>query len=113
MAAHIAKAAREKGRISLFVVDRIALADNAIETMKRAGQKTSILRGEDSHMVDGHDVIVASIQTLHTRRYLPDADLLIIDEVHVLHKAHASLLERGRRKTSVTNNDSQIHLKGS
>ena len=93
-AAHIAKSAREKGHITLFIVDRITLADNAIETMERAGLKTSILRGADTYVVEGHDVIVASIQTLHRRRYLPDADLLIIDEIHILHKAHARLLER-------------------
>lgn len=92
-AASIAKSAREKGNLTLFIVDRIALADQAVETMTRIGLTTSVLRGEDSRIVAGHDVIVASIQTL-ARRRVPDAGLLIVDEVHVLHKAHAALLER-------------------
>ena len=92
-AAGIALLARKKGRIALFIVDRIAIADQAVETMHRVGLRPSVLRGEDSRIIAGHDVIVASIQTL-ARRRIPDADLLIIDEAHVLHQAHANLLDR-------------------
>ena len=93
-AAHLARLARERGRVTLFIVDRIALADNAIEKLSAAGLNVSVVRGDESMTVMNHDVIVASIQSLHRRRYLPDADLLVIDEAHVLHKAHARLLER-------------------
>ncbi len=92
-AAAIVASAREKGKIAAFIVDRIALADQAIETMYRTGLVSSVLRGEDSRIIAGHDVIVASIQTL-SRRRVPDVDLLVIDEAHVLHKAHADLLQR-------------------
>ncbi|MGE0483493.1 MAG: DEAD/DEAH box helicase [Gammaproteobacteria bacterium] len=92
-AAHIADCARRNGNLPLFIVDRIALADQAVETMVRAGLRTSLLRGAESRMVTGHDVVVASIQTL-ARRKLPDASLLLIDECHILYRAHARLLER-------------------
>lgn len=92
-AATIVRSARERGKVSLFIVDRIALAEQAVETMMRLGLSVSVLRGEDSRIIAGHDVIVASIQTL-ARRRLPDAGLLLVDECHVMHKTHAALLER-------------------
>ncbi|HMM74880.1 MAG TPA: DEAD/DEAH box helicase [Gammaproteobacteria bacterium] len=92
-AATIVRNARERGTVSMFIVDRIALADQAAETFVRMGLSVSVLRGEDSRIIAGHDVVVASIQTL-ARRRLPDAGLLLIDECHVMHKAHAALLER-------------------
>tara|TARA_R110002096_G_scaffold226108_1_gene415402 strand:+ start:2347 stop:3711 length:1365 start_codon:yes stop_codon:yes gene_type:complete len=93
-AAQIAISAREKGNVALFLVDRIALADQAVETMRRVGLTTSVIRGAETDIVSGHDVIVASIQTLNRRRHLPDANLLIVDECHILHRAHANILER-------------------
>lgn len=93
-AAQIAISAREKGNVALFLVDRIALADQAVETMRRVGLTTSVIRGAETDIVAGHDVIVASIQTLNRRRHLPDANLLIVDECHILHRAHANILQR-------------------
>lgn len=93
-AATIVRNARERGKVSLFIVDRIALADQAVETFVRMGLSVSVLRGEDSRIVAGHDVIVASIQTLARRRLPLDAGLILVDEAHVMHKAHAALLER-------------------
>lgn len=91
---HLVLGARRKGTASCLIVDRIPLARQAIETMQRLGLTVSVLRGEDSRIVAGHDVIVASIQTLAHRRMPLDVGLILIDEVHVMHKAHAALLER-------------------
>ena len=92
-AASVASSAKAKGNLTLFIVDRIELAAQAAETMESLGLTVSILQGENTKIVAGHDVVVASIQTL-VRRRLPDARLIIIDEAHVLHQAHIKLLER-------------------
>ncbi|MBI4696360.1 MAG: DEAD/DEAH box helicase [Gammaproteobacteria bacterium] len=91
-AAHIALAARDRGRLTAFIVDRIELAAQAAETMRAVGLRCSVLQGANSQMESEHEVLVGSIQTI-ARRGLPDPGLLIIDEAHVLHRAHADLLE--------------------
>ncbi|MBI2801865.1 MAG: DEAD/DEAH box helicase family protein [Gammaproteobacteria bacterium] len=92
-AASVALSAKAKGNVTPFIVDRIELAAQAADTMQRVGLTVSIMQGENTNMVTGHGVIVASIQTLARRRF-PDARLIVIDEAHVLHQAHIKLLER-------------------
>ena len=92
-AASVALSAKAKGNVALFVVDRIELAAQAAETMQRVGLTVSIMQGENTCIVPDHDVVVASIQTL-SRRRPPDARLVIIDECHILHRAHVNLIER-------------------
>ncbi len=92
-AASVALSAKAKGNVVLFIVDRIELASQAAETFERVGLTVSIMQGENTRIEPGHDVIVASIQTL-ARRRLPEAGLIVIDEVHILHRAHIALLDR-------------------
>ena len=92
-AASVALSAKAKGNLTLFIVDRIELATQAAETMERLGLTVSIMQGENTKIVAGHDVVVGSIQTL-VRRRLPDARLIVIDECHIMHRAHAALLDR-------------------
>ena len=93
VAAHIALAARDRGHRALFIVDRIELVSQAARTFNAMGLSVGILRGEDTCFSESDDVIVASIQTIAKRRAPDWVRLVIIDECHILHKAHIRLME--------------------
>jgi superfamily II DNA or RNA helicase len=93
VASHIAKAAAEKERRALFIVDRIELVGQAVNTFAAVGLTVGILRGEDTCFTEQDDIIVASIQTIAARRAPDWVDLVMIDECHILHREHIRLMD--------------------
>lgn len=92
LAANIIHEVAEAGNHSLFVVDRIELVQQAAATLQRMGLQVGILQGENTDMRNGDEVTVASIQTIRAR-VAPFANFIVIDECHILHKAHIQLMK--------------------
>lgn len=76
----IAKATA-KGRKTVFVANRKQLIRQTSEVLTRYGIAHGILQAENTRSLDAK-VIVASIDTVHTRGLPDDVGLLIIDECH-------------------------------
>ena len=81
-----------RGEHSLFVVDRVELVFHAVETLQRLGLQVGVLQGENTDMRPADEVTVGSIQTIRSRG-VGFANFIVIDEVHILHRAHIQLLK--------------------
>ena len=90
-AAEIIRGLAATGRRSLFIVDRIELIDQAASTLQKLGLAIGVLQGSRTCLHPDDEVIVASIQTIRARR-APVAEFIVIDEAHILHKAHIELM---------------------
>ena len=93
VASHAIHAAAQKGRTSMFIVDRIELVGQAARTLTDIGLKVGTFQGDNTFLHDDDEVVVASIQTIKARS-APPAGFVIIDESHILHKAHIDLMNR-------------------
>ncbi len=91
-AGEMVRRAAERGHRSLFIVDRIELAGQAVRHLQSLGLPTGLMQGENTFYSDSDAVIVASIQTLARRGVPNSVQLIVIDEAHILHKAHLSAL---------------------
>lgn len=94
VAAHLAMSAVQKGKKVLFIVDRVELVAQAARTFSELGLQVGILQGENTAFTRHDDVIVASIQTIRARRPPDWVHAVLIDECHILHRAHTKLMER-------------------
>jgi DNA repair protein RadD len=92
-ASQIIQAHAESGEHSVFIVDRVPLVEQAVKTLKRMGLQAGILQGENTRMRYDDQVTVASIQTIR-RRGMRFASFIVIDEAHILHRAHIELIEQ-------------------
>ncbi len=93
VASEIIDCALEKGKSSIFIVDRISLINQVSERLDEENIRHGIIQGNHPRSDPNALVQVASIQTLAMRR-VPHFDLGIIDECHVLHKTHKTIMER-------------------
>ena len=95
IAAAMIRSATDKKKKSLFIVDRIVLIEQSVKHLAAVGLKVGILQGNNTRLDDSDNVTVASIQTIANRK-IPLADFVIIDEIHLLRKAHINLIESWR-----------------
>lgn len=79
IAAEIMRLAREKNKKTLFIAHRQELIYQAHSRFASIGIDAGIIMA--GHQMNGHDIHVASIQTL-IRREPPRADIIFIDECH-------------------------------
>ena len=91
-ASQIIRKHAERGEHSLFIVDRVELVHQAADTLHRMGLQVGILQGENTDMRPTDEATVASIQTIRSRG-VGFSHFIVIDECHVLHKAHIELLK--------------------
>ncbi|NEV64138.1 DEAD/DEAH box helicase [Thiorhodococcus minor] len=94
VAAHLALSAVQKGKRVLFIVDRIELVGQSVRTFNALGLQVGILQGENTDYSREDDIIVASIQTIRSRSAPDWVQLILVDECHILHRAHIALMER-------------------
>jgi len=86
IAAAIIEMARAKGKRVLFCVPALELINQTVDRFARNGILDVGVIQAQHELTDGRQPIqVCSVQTL-ARRQIPDADLVIIDEVHVMFK---------------------------
>jgi superfamily II DNA or RNA helicase len=91
VATSLIRGAYEKGKKAYFICDRIELIEQAAAHFDRADIPLGVCQADHDRTDRTHRVQVASIQTMAKRMCIP-ADLYIIDEVHVFHKAHIKLM---------------------
>lgn len=91
VAAEIIRLARGKDKKSLFIAHRQELIYQAHSRFADIGMDAGIIMA--GHKANGHDIHVASIQTL-IRREHPPADIIFIDECHrIAGKSYATVLD--------------------
>jgi superfamily II DNA or RNA helicase len=82
LASHVLKLAREKGNRVCFCVPAIDLIDQTLESFWQDGLgDIGVIQSDHVETDWSRPVQIASVQTLARRTY-PDAQLVIIDEVH-------------------------------
>lgn len=87
-AAAIIRSALGRGRRIIFTVPALSLIEQTIESFKRDGiHDIGVIQGIHELTDKSQPVQICSVQTL-SRRFIPDADLVIIDEAHVLYKLY-------------------------
>ncbi|MFV1977345.1 MAG: DEAD/DEAH box helicase [Candidatus Scalindua sp.] len=91
IATSIIRDAVNKGLVPIFVVNQIQLVKQAAKHLIAEGLTISVIQGENTFRNDDHNAIVASIQSLKSRRY-PDVDLIILDEIHIFYEEHENLI---------------------
>jgi superfamily II DNA or RNA helicase len=98
VAAYLADECNQKGRRLVFVVDRVALIEQTSETFDKYGIPHGVIQAQHWRYRPWERIQVASIQTLARRKW-PDADLIVVDECHGIHKAVVDRI--GKRDTVV------------
>lgn len=89
MAATIVEGAQRKGNRMCFVVSSISLVDQTVESFYSEGIRGIGVIQANHQMTDwSQPVQVASIQTLLKRDKWPEAQVVVIDEAHVLFEGH-------------------------
>jgi len=95
LAAAIAEGARRKNNKLVFVVPSIDLIDQTVEHFYAEDIRDIGVIQANHQMTDWSKPIqVASIQTIRSRGKYPEAAVVIIDEVHQLHKEHIKWIGR-------------------
>lgn len=86
LAASIVKSALDRGRKVTFVTPALSLVDQTVAAFEREGIfAVGVMQGYLERTNRLQPVQVASIQML-ARRRKPDADLVIVDEAHIVHQ---------------------------
>jgi len=92
IATQITKNALERGKVVMFIADRIVLCNQTSDVFLRYGIPHGVLQAQNDRFDINQPVQVCSVQTV-AKRGVNKADLIIIDECHVLHKAHLKIME--------------------
>lgn len=88
IAAAIVKMARAKNKSVIFTVPALSLIDQTVERFKQNGiTEVGVMQGQHKLTDYRMPVQVCSVQTL-ARRQIPLADLVIVDECHVMFKLY-------------------------
>src|SRR5215467_2122320 len=95
IASTIAEGALRLNKRLTFCVSSIGLIDQTVEMFYAEGvREVGVI--QQAHMLTdwSKPIQVASIQTLRSRGSYPQSDIVVIDEVHQLHKAHIKWIGR-------------------
>ena len=88
IAAAIVKMARDKNKTVLFTVPSLSLIDQTVERFRQNGiTEVGVMQGTHELTDYRMPVQVCSVQTL-ARRTIPRADLVLVDECHVMFKLY-------------------------
>lgn len=96
-AAELIRQMFDAGGQSLFVVDRIELVAQSVRHLEALGLRCGVLQGANTDYRATDDVVVASIQTISARGLNFTPKLIVVDECHILHKAHLELMRQRDR----------------
>ena len=92
VAAHRLRLLQDAGKRAIFTVPALSLIDQSVEKLYAEGVKDVGVIQANHLMTDyARPIQVASVQTLQ-RREVPDADEIIIDEVHRWYQFYPKLL---------------------
>jgi superfamily II DNA or RNA helicase len=93
VAAQIIKNVLNNGKSVVFIVDRIVLANQTSNVLVNYEIPHGVIQSQNERFDIDKRAQVCSIQTLKLRG-CPQADMIIIDEAHVLHKEHIAIMKR-------------------
>jgi superfamily II DNA or RNA helicase len=96
VASHLIRSASAKGHRSIFIVDRIELVNQAVDTLQAVGLRVGQMQSSNTWVHPDDEVVVGTRQTFAARG-TPPAGFAIIDEAHVLSKDHIKLMESWNR----------------
>jgi superfamily II DNA or RNA helicase len=92
MAAHRLRRIQDAGKRAIFIVPALSLIDQSVEKLYAEGVKdVGVIQANHIQTNYVRPVQIASVQTLQ-RREVPDADEIIIDEVHRWYQFYPKLL---------------------
>jgi superfamily II DNA or RNA helicase len=95
IASNIIKMALAKNKRVIFCVNAISLVDQTAQRFYEDGiTDIGVIQGGHELTNFRMPVQIASIQTLSRREHMPDADLVIIDEVHNFYKHYAKWMDQ-------------------
>lgn len=98
LAAALVNMARERGKKVLFCVPMLSLIDQTVERFRQNGIfDIGVMQGMHEMTDTKQPVQICSVQTLN-RRHIPQADLVIIDEAHVMFKLYSKWFNEDRWK---------------
>lgn len=86
------KLPKESKKRALFICDRIVLVQQTSDVFLRYGIKHGVLQGDNPRFDMSKECQVCTIQTAK-KRGVDAAELIIIDEAHVLHEAHKQIIK--------------------
>ena len=94
VSAYILQHAAAKGKRVVFFADRLKLISQTQTQFDSMGIKYGVIQGQHE-MTDPTQLIqIASVQTISRRKKMPEFDLAIVDETHVLPQVIIKLMER-------------------
>ena len=93
VAAEILKNVAKKGKMGIFICDRVKLVDQALEEFDRAGIEVGVMQADHWRTNPNAPIQIASIQTLARRRYKPLFHVAVVDECHTHYKATTDLMQ--------------------
>jgi DNA repair protein RadD len=93
IAACIIYMSRNKGSRSAFLVDRVNLVDQTSATFDDYKIAHGVMQASHWRFRPYERAQICSIQTI-ARRQWPDADMLVVDECHVVHKVTKDRIEK-------------------
>lgn len=93
-ASEIIRRVADAGGQTLFVVDRVVLVDQAVRHLNHLGLSVGVMQADRTSFNPDDHVIVSSIQTLARREFPISPSLIVIDEAHIMHRAHRDILAK-------------------
>lgn len=93
LAANLFADAVKKGKRCIFICDRIKLIEQAADEFEEYGLEVGVMQGINPRSNPYAPVQVASIQTLESRKHMPEFDFAIIDEAHNMRKSMIEMME--------------------
>lgn len=97
VASWLASKAVQQGKRVVFVVDRLSLVKQTSKKFDSYGIGHGTVQGSNERVKPWEQVQIAVAQTLSHRDW-PDADLIIVDECHAVHKAVAERIQQAREE---------------
>lgn len=94
VSAYILQHAVEKGNRVIFFADRLKLISQTQAQFDSMGIKYGVIQGQHEMTDSRYPIQIASVQTISRRKFMPEFDLAIVDETHVLPQVIIKLMER-------------------
>jgi len=95
LASAIVQGCLSKGNRLTFVVPAISLIDQTVEMFYHQGiREVGVIQANHPSTDWSKPIQVASIQTVRSRGVFPEAQVVVVDEVHQLHAAHVKWMGR-------------------
>lgn len=101
VAVEILKSAASKGKMGIFICDRVKLVNQALEEFDRAGISCGVMQADHWRTNPNAQIQIASIQTLARRRYKPLFHVAVVDECHTHYQTTTELMQNYSKSTFI------------